>query len=518
MTVFRSVNSGGRLPPTVPATSVRADPPLSATQAPASRARIALPVSLVAFTVAALGSTGREIWFDESVTWLTTTISWAELWRLLGNMDIAHALYYVVMRLWTTTFGASTLALRLPSLIGTAVAAGALALLGRKLYDTTVGVAAGLLFVAIPSVSRYGQEARSYAWVVALAVLATLALTWTLDRPSWRRFLLYGGCLLALTYLHFVAAMVLAAHALMVCSTVRQGRGLRTLGTWMATVLLLALAAAPLLYEASTQSGQVSWITRDGPALARFPKELFGSATIAWSFVSAGLLGTVLLWRSRRALILPLLVWAVAPPVFCYLSYPLVHLFLARFVLFTLPAWSLLAAVAIAVPVSGLRRRIPPGRAVAILAAALVAVAAVGVPGQAEARRSPVAGEADYRAAAALIDRRYEAGDGIAYSGWRGWSAALPMAYQLRTKPRDVFVAVPPGRSGWFWAIDCVDPAPCVGDIRRIWLVVGESRDPFDRLPPARAELLRHEFNAASTDRFPGVTVVLLVRGQTGHH
>ncbi|MEV0808368.1 glycosyltransferase family 39 protein [Micromonospora sp. NPDC050200] len=482
------------------------------------RARIALPVSLAAFTIAVIGSTGRQIWYDESVTWLATTISWAELWRVLGNLDIAHALYYVVMRLWTTAFGESTLALRLPSIIGVAVAAGALALLGRKLYDTSVGVTAGLLFVAIPSVSRYGQEARSYAWVVALAVLATLALAWALDRPSWRRFLLYGGCLLALTYLHFVAAMVLAAHALMVCSAVRRGRGRRTLGSWRATVLLLALAAAPMLYEASTQSGQVSWITRDGQALVRFPTELFGSSAIAWTFVSAGLLGAVVLWRSRRALILPLLVWAVAPPVICYLSYPLVHLFLARFVLFTLPAWSLLAAVAIAVPVSGLRGRIPPGTTVAVLGAAVVAVAAVGVPGQTEARRSPVAGEADYRAAAGLIDRRYETGDGIAYSGWRGWSAPLPMAYQLRTKPRDVFVAVPAGRSGWFWAIDCVDPAPCVGDVRRIWLVVGESWDPFDRLPPTRADLLRHEFDVTSTDRFLGVTVVLLVRGQTGQH
>ncbi len=51
------------------------------------------------------------------------------------------------MRCWTTAFGESTLVLRFPSIVGTAVAAGALALQGRKLYDTPAGVAAGLLAV-----------------------------------------------------------------------------------------------------------------------------------------------------------------------------------------------------------------------------------------------------------------------------------------------------------------------------------------------------------------------------------
>lgn len=499
----RSLASGERAGTTLPPA-----PGSSVPQPGAPGARIALPVALVALAVAAVGSTGRQIWYDECVTRLLTTISWAEFRHLLGEVDVVHALYYVAMRGWTAAAGDSTLALRLPSIIGMAVAAGALTLLGRKLYDSAVGVTAGLLFVAVPSVSRYGQEARSYAWVVALAVLATLALAWALDRPSWRRFLLYGGCLLALSYLHFVAALLLVAHAPMVWGAVRQGGGLRALRNWLVTVLLLAIAAAPLLYEASTQSGQVSWITRDDQALRRFPEELFGSTATAWALVATALLGAVVLGYTRRALILPLLAWAVVPPLFCYLSYPLVHLFLARFVLFTLPAWSLLAAVAIAAPVSGLRKRTSPARIVAALAPAVLAVAAAGVPGQVAARRS----EADFRAAAGLIDQRYEPGDGIAYSGSRGWSAPLPMAYQLRTRPREVFVAVPPIRSGGFWPIECADPAPCVGDTRRIWLVVGQSWDPYEALPPARADLLRREFTVASTDRFVGVAVLLLVR------
>jgi mannosyltransferase len=485
----------------------------TAVPVPAPWWRVALPVVGVTAAVVTIGSAGRELWIDEYVTWFSTTLSWAELHRLLGNIDIVHALYYLVMRLWTAAVGDSPLALRLPSIIGMTVAAGALALLGRRWYDTTVGVTAGLLFAAVPTVSRYGQEARSYAWVTALAVLSTLALLRALDRPSWRRFLLYGGCTLALVLLHFVAALVVVAHLPLVWRAARRGGGRRVVRAWLGTMLLLALSAAPMLYEASTQSGQVSWIRNDRPAVARYPGELFGSPTVAWVLVPIALLGAVVLWYTRPALIPPLLLWAVLPPVFCYLSFAAVHLFLAKYVLFTLPAWALLAAVAIAVPVSGLRRWLLPVDTAVVLALAILSVAAAGLTGQREARRSPVAGEADFRAVADMIDDRYRPGDGIAYAGWdRSRAVRLPMLYELRTRPVDVFVTVPPGKTGSYGATECPDPAPCLTDTQRIWMIVDPAaRDPFDGLPPARADLLRRAFTVASTDVSHRVKLVLVV-------
>ena len=49
------------------------------------------------------------------------------------------------------------------------------------------GLAAGLVFALVPSVSRFAQEIRFYALAVLIATLATLLLLRALDRPSARR-------------------------------------------------------------------------------------------------------------------------------------------------------------------------------------------------------------------------------------------------------------------------------------------------------------------------------------------
>ncbi len=102
-------------------------------------------------------------------------------------------------------------------MIAMAISAGGITVLGRRLYSPALGLVAGLIFAGLPAVSRYGEEARSYAWVNAITVLSTLALLWAVDQPKSRlRWILYGVSALVLVYLHFAAAMVLLPHGLMV--------------------------------------------------------------------------------------------------------------------------------------------------------------------------------------------------------------------------------------------------------------------------------------------------------------
>lgn len=500
-----------------------ADSPSDAAHRPARWWMVALPVAALAAGITAIGAAGRQLWYDEYATWYASTqLTWAQFWRLMENVDAVHALYYVLMRLWTTVAGDSPLALRAPSLAGMAVAAAAITLLGRRLFDTTVGVTAGLLFAALPSVSRYGQEARSYGLVTAVAALTTLALLWTLRRPTWWRFLGYGACLVVLVYLHGVAALLVVPHALLVLASVRHGTSvrhgeaepqpLRALWGWLITVAVVAAAVVPLGYRAAGQSAQVAWIDRDADAVARYPEVLFGSTTVAWVSVSVAALGVVVAWYARRGPILPLVLWALLPPLFSYVVYPWVRLFVPKYALFTLPAWVLLAAIAIAVPVTGLRRWLPPADRAVVLGLAVLLLAAAGISGHRVVRLDPVYGEADFRAAADLIDRGYQPGDGIAYAGFSpGRAIRIPMRYELRSEPRDVFLARPGSELGTFGSTDCADLAGCLGDTQRIWLVLGATRpDPLDVLPQDRAELLRERFTVDGYWRLKRVNVALL--------
>jgi mannosyltransferase len=128
--------------------------------------------------------------------------------KLLGNVDAVVAPYYLVLRLWIDCFGDSETSLRLPSALAMAATAALVAVLGRRLFDTGVGLTAGLIFAGLPSVTRYGQEARPYAFAVGFATLATLLLLRAMERPTWRRWIWYGGGLILAGLVHIVTLTV----------------------------------------------------------------------------------------------------------------------------------------------------------------------------------------------------------------------------------------------------------------------------------------------------------------------
>jgi len=150
---------------------------------------VAVPVGLITAALTSYGA-GHELYDDEYITDYVTRLSVPQLAHLIHGVYVVHLLYYVFMTVWTQVFGHSVLALRAPSIIGMAVAAGAVTVLGRRLTGWWTGLAGGLLFAALPSVSNYGEWARSYGLVVAVACLYTLVLIHALDRRSTRRWLL----------------------------------------------------------------------------------------------------------------------------------------------------------------------------------------------------------------------------------------------------------------------------------------------------------------------------------------
>jgi len=160
--------------------------------------------------------TRPALWADELATWGAVRLGWGGLFRLLGNVDAVVGPYFTLMKAWTTVAGTSTFALRLPSALAMVAATALLTVLGARLVSVRVGVLAGLAFALVPATSRYAQEARPYAFVILFAVLATLALVWLLDRPSWWRAIAYGASVAVLGAFHLVALLLLVAHGIVV--------------------------------------------------------------------------------------------------------------------------------------------------------------------------------------------------------------------------------------------------------------------------------------------------------------
>jgi mannosyltransferase len=449
------------------------------------------------------------MWFDEYASWWAASMPLSGLWQLLANVDLAIAPYYLLLRGWIWLFGDTPALLRLPSALAMSAAAILISALGKRLFGARNGLIAGLLFAATPAIARYGQEARVYAFVVALALLATLLLLRALeDRARTRRWLAYSASLVALGLAHAPALCLMSAHAsaLIAELSVKPWR-LRLRGVWAWSISTAAalLALAPMLWLASAQTAQIAWNVTDYGDLVRYPSQLFWARPLALALMALALFA--LLKPAQPRLLLAC--WAIVPPAFYFVTRDALHLFLPRYLLFTLPAWVLLAAAGM----EDIARR--TRQAPTWLALGTVVLLGLALNGSARSRRP--SGGFDHRAAGAFIKAAQQEGDAIAFGG--GFKpvrhARIALRYELREHPpRDIFAAIPMLENADFAAEECAAGAACLpADVTRLWLVtLAGSEDPWAGMPKERRETLQSAFEVVARREQNQANVFLLAR------
>ncbi len=313
------------------------------------------------FLVAFAFSWVPSLWFDEVATVSATTRSWAELARMLGSVDLVHGLYYAVIKVWFAVVGYSPVALRLPSAVAVALAAGLLVVLVRRFGSRRLSVLAGLVFLLLPRVTWMGTEGRSYAATSVLAILLTLVFLGASGRTgrgrssNLRWWGLYAGLAVisSLTFL-YLALLVVAHGVTALLRWQASGRRLgRPLLWWAASAAVAGLVLTPFALLAMGQSAQVHWI---GPLDAKTWHGVFVAqwfylndtfAVVAWVALAAGV-ALVLLRRGSRQLLMVAAPWMVVPTVLLIVASLVGEpLYSARYVTFGAPAVAILIAVAV---------------------------------------------------------------------------------------------------------------------------------------------------------------------------
>ncbi|MFG2058297.1 glycosyltransferase family 39 protein [Micromonospora sp. NPDC048930] len=515
-----------------------------------------LPPTLLTLVITLAGIGHAQLWRDELATWSAATRPVRDLVRLAGTIDAATGPYYLFMHGWTALLGTSPAALRLPSALAMAAAAGLTARLGERLAGARVGLLAGLLLAVLPGTSRYGQEARPYALATLLAVLATLLLVDALGRPTWRRWTGYAVAAALLGLTHMIALTLFAAHGLVVLLVAGRGRsaaglpvdrggeagevtppappvgpaaevgpeavgaatgspgGVRDvaddrprpglLWRWLLALLPTVLLVAPLVLVARGQrSRQLDWVHLAHLSdLAALPGGVAQSSVVGGLVVGLAALGAGRL--GRRALLPGVTV--LLPVLLLFAAGTRVPLWVNRYLVFTVPFACLLAGAALA----GVR--LVPALAVVTLAGLL------GLPDQAALRRThewPRTATVDYAGVARVIAVHQQPGDAIVYSPRQSWLFLdLGTAYHLGSRrPRDVLVVRDQRQRADLWAGECARPAECLAGVQRVWLVVaGRRTDPLAAVPGAKGVALRDSFTVRQVWPRPGLTVALLTR------
>ncbi|WP_204023411.1 glycosyltransferase family 39 protein [Sinosporangium siamense] len=370
--------------------------------------------AVLAAVAGLIGVTGPSLWRDESVSAMAARMPLPGLWRLLGEMDAVHGLYYLLLRPFAH-FEPVELWLRLLSVLATAAAACGVAALARRLAGAAAGLSAGTIYALLPMVSRYAQEARGYALVSAVAVLATWLLVEYAERGG-RRWVGYAASVALLGWLHLYALLLLPAHAV--------AARWRVLLPWaVAGAALLPLAAV----AAGQRGVQVFWLKTPGVAeLAGFPVEVAGGAGGAVLVFGLAAVGA---WAARRT---PLVAaWAFLPVVLSFVISQVQPVYHPRYVMFVVPGLALAAGIGAAHLASLVARRFAVhagvsargGRGRAVSAGVLVGLMALTAGPHLDLRR-PGSRPDDLRSLTAALAADVRPGDRVLF---------VPERYRLFT-------------------------------------------------------------------------------------
>jgi mannosyltransferase len=358
---------------------------------------VLLVPALVMLLIGAWDLGTPSYWRDEAATLDAEARSVPALLRMLTNVDAVHGAYYLLMWPIVHTFGTAEVVLRLPSLLAMTAAAAGVAALGRRLHSPRAGLLAGLVFAVLPQVSRYGQEGRSYALVLACAVLASYVLVRAAAEPGRRWLTGYGCVVAALGLLNVFGLLLLAGHAVFLLARRRT-----LLRRWLTVAALACLPALPVVVLAWQQRDQLAWLTAPdvtAPAgLTAWLAGSVGSVVLVSVLIALGLRS-----RTGAAMAWLALPWLLAPPVLLLSAAEVaMPVYAERYVVYCLPALALPVGVGLA------------SIALAPRVIALLLIAGLGLPTQLALRQVGGHGD-DIRGAANIIAAREHPGDGVLY-------------------------------------------------------------------------------------------------------
>jgi len=184
---------------------------------------------LILGLVLRLISLNQSFWLDEATSGLVVrNFSLTEIVTKFSPGDFHPPLYYLILKVWSSFFGTSEIALRFPSIIFGLLTIYFVYLIGKELFNKKAGIIAGILLATSGLHIYYSQEARMYSLTALLVsylvylflkkkwfsfsiillltgmtdypALLVIPVFWLVGRRFWRKLVL-SSSLLVISYL-----------------------------------------------------------------------------------------------------------------------------------------------------------------------------------------------------------------------------------------------------------------------------------------------------------------------------
>jgi len=458
--------------------------------------------------------TDKSFWLDEGSSITMSRLDWFNFLRILWRREMNMVLYYLLLRGWLH-FGDSVAWIRGLSVVFATAAIPAIFLLGRKMLGTSFGLVSALLLSVNAFQVRYAQEARTYALLVFLLIVAAYFFVTAIEserRRDWNWYIVASSLAI---YAHFFAVLVVVAHWVAVRAMTRTGvlasaQDVRL--QFRRAARLTALWTAPIwIFIATTGAGPIAWIRRPGlDDIIGLLKKLSGNADtlqviVYAAFVTLGLIAGSVAIRSRRSssrAYVFLACWFFVPLIIVLLVSLARPVFAPRYLMISLPAWLMLTAAGITA-----------GRSHMVTGVLALAVAGSSIAGVRNYYKADFdIGRNDVRSVTAYILAHAQPHDGVVFYTL---STRFPYDYytshtNAEAKPEILY----PGNNsgvGWrdFMGVPAATRVPAFAEgHQRIW-VVTTPLPPNDPKFMAFEAALDQQYRLIDTQDFPFVHVML---------
>lgn len=149
---------------------------------------------MILLTASALRFTGlvkRDLWYDEAFTGVAVKERFSDMITMIIN-DVHPPLYYMLLKGFSSFFGYSVFGIRLFSAIFGVASVAATYLLAKELFGKRTALYASIIATISPLAIQYSQEARMYAMLVFLILMAGLYFVKALKTKKYEYFAIWG--------------------------------------------------------------------------------------------------------------------------------------------------------------------------------------------------------------------------------------------------------------------------------------------------------------------------------------
>lgn len=425
------------------------------------------------FILALWKISGPSYWRDEAATLSAVRRPFPVLLHMLGRTDVVHSVYYLLMWPLVHTLGTAEVVVRMPSALAAAAAAGGVAAIGRRVASDNVGLLSGLVFALLPVTSRYGQESRSYALVMALGVGASYMFVRTMESErAGRWYAAYSVTLALMAWMHLMTLALPIAHCV---TAVLRNRRWHLPRPLVAAIAAAVIAVIPLVVLAwPQQHGTERFL---GLTNLRTANDILMRLTGSWLTLIAVVPLLIIAIAAARQypdlnqLCLP---WLLIPPLILVLAGAFYPIYDSRYILYCVPPVSILTGLGIEKTIARVSgrfrpRAVLPKREVAF--AAIAAVMVLGIPAQLTGRSAAGHGD-NIRLAAQIVAENQKPGDAVLYAPkwWRQVAAAYPHGF---SRLRDISLRTTPAQADNFTGTQFSNAVVRrrLGHVDRVWLV-----------------------------------------------